>query len=175
MQVRACLQDLTRKSVSKLKSLVPGGSVSDVVQYMSDQLIAAQCEKLSPGARSVNLWLTASSASDVQRWTAMNNSASLTTQTSFCTVVAACVKKLGWNESSPDSRQSLPLADLVWTCTDAIFDEIPAAVPSLALACVLKFAGETENGTEGTDAVPSFCHFLCVSQTEEIVDEAPAI
>ena len=180
--MRAPLQDLIRKAVTKLKSSVPNGEVCDVVAFLTDQLAAAATRattQQSPGARSVNLWMTPQSASDVQRWASLNNSVTMTTQSSFVSATNKICRRLGLLEN-PDDRDDdglqMTLADIMWSFAEVIFDEIPAAVPSLSMACVLKFAeaaaqhAQSEAGIKDP-AVPTYCNFLCHIETQTITDD----
>ena len=178
--MRAPLQDLVRKAVAKLKSNVPSGEVCDVVAFLTDQLAAAASRaaaQQAPGARSVNLWMTSQSAADVQRWASLNNSATMTTQSSFVSATNKICRKLGLSDKQDDEvhTNDVTLADLLWSFAEVIFDEIPAAVPSLSMACVLKFA-EAANHTQSEagskdPAVPQYCNFLCYIETETTKDE----
>ncbi len=132
-----------RKAVLKLKSVVPSGEVTDVVEYLTSQLASAsQSAKDAPGARSVSLWMNKEAASEVQRWTAMNNSSELSSQASFVSTSNRVIKKLGISGDMDNdvAITNLTVPDLIWMFTESIYETIPTAVPSLALAVVLKFA-----------------------------------
>ena len=180
-KVRVALQDLVRKAITQLKASVPSGDVPDVVQFLQNQLAESgriQCDAdQSPGARSVNLWMTAASASDVQRWLSSNNSADVKCHVAFISVVNAAKKKLGLGpDGCNDAEWSKNLSDCIFTLAEAIFDQVPAAVPSLAIAVVVKLSeGNSETGVaDDTTTVPSFCNFLCVQETMEKVNEVSA-
>ena len=173
---------MIRKAVTKLKSNVPNGEVCDVVAFLTDQLAAAATRaaiQQTPGARSVNLMMTQQSASDVQRWASLNNSVTMTTQSSFVSATNKVCRRLGLLENQ-DERDAdgiqLTLADLMWSFAEVILDEIPAAVPSLSMACVLKFAeaaaqhAQSEAGSKDL-AVPAYCNFLCHIETQTITDD----
>ena len=159
-----------RKAVLKLKSVVPSGEVTDVVEYLRSQLANASRsakEADTPGARSVNLWMNKDAASEVQRWTGMNNSSELSSQASFVSTSSQVLKKVGLcGDDDCNNITNLTVPDLVWAFTESIFENVPTAVPSLALAVVLKFADPSlrMQSDSTSSVVPSFCHFLGISK-----------
>ena len=159
---------------------MPDGQVSDVVAFLADQLASASktaaAEKQTPGSRTVNLFMTQPAAEEVQRWTRMNNAARMTSHTSFTTVVSATCKGINLHNADNDDDDhacgSLTMPDLIWSCAESIFDNIPTAVPSLALACILKFAQSGQSDEPGPDEiVPAFCNFLCTSESKSFTNE----
>ena len=168
-----------RKAVLKLKSVVPSGEVTDVVEYLTSQLASASQSAKdadAPGARSVSLWMNKEAASEVQRWTAMNNSSELSSQASFVSTSNRVIKKLGISGDMDNdvAITNLTFPDLIWMFTESIYETIPTAVPSLALAVVLKFAEpslQLQSGDAATAVVPPFCDFLCASK--EVVMQLP--
>ena len=159
-----------RKAVLKLKSVVPSGEVTDVVEYLRNQLANASRsakEADTPGARPVNLWMNKDAASEVQRWTGMNNSSELSSQASFVSTSSQVLMKVGiCGDDDCNNITNLTVPDLVWAFTESIFENVPTAVPSLALAVVLKFADPSlrMQSDSTSSVVPSFCHFLCISK-----------
>ena len=143
-QARAALQDLTRQAVAKEKTSVPNGKPSDLAEYLADTLAAEQfshTKTASAGCKSVNVWLTEDAASTTQSWIKSNNSSAVNSQASFVNAVTRASKNMGISESGRDDQRSIGLSDLLWTCADAIFKNIPPAVPSFATAAKSKRDG----------------------------------
>ena len=168
-QVRSTLQDMIRKSVAKIKSSIPGGAADDVAAFLADQLSqasrnAAGNSGQAPGARTVMLMMSQPSAATVKAWAGLNNSADFTAQAAFASVLENVPKKVG----APDTLRDITLADLMFTMADVIYEHVPAAVPSLAAAVVIKFAEHDRLSPEIKETsdppVPPYCHFLCVAE-----------
>ena len=159
-----------RRSVAKLQASLPSGEVADVVAYLKDHLAtsagAASRQADAPGAKSVTLWMNATCANSVLRWTELNNSTSLTSHATYLRVLQEVLKKLGLRDCDIEDEHavSVTLADCVWTIAQVIYDQVPTGVPTLAVAVVLKFA-ETPSGAEVS--LPDYCNFLCSKVTEE--------
>ena len=159
LEVRAALQDLVRKAVQKLKAAVPAGQTEDIVAYLTSELGVGgdgTTQRSAPGAKSVNLWMTAESAEIVKRWARMNNHTNVMQQPSCVTATQQVSRSLQLDAEK--ISLSLSLSDCLWSFAEAIFEHVPAAVPTMAVATVAKIG--THQG-DMKDVLPQFCHFLC--------------
>ena len=95
---------------------------------------------------------------------ARNNFKDLTGQPAFISAYEAVCKTLGLGNGG-GLIDELSLGDLFWSCADAIFEQVPAAVPSFSVACILEI--------HQFETLPSFCNFLCKEEkTKTTVDES---
>ena len=160
---------MIRKAAGKLKAAVPSGQTEDIVAFLAGELsgsatAASKTEDQSPGAKSVQLWMNQESSQAVERWARTNNSSNVAQHPSYTSVLASVCKKLKLDAPvDEDTSVSLTLADCLWTCAEAIFDHVPASVPSLAAAVVAKVgAGAEGKGCVDVKALlPEHVHFLC--------------
>ena len=157
-----------RRAAAKLKSDVPAGDISDIISYLTQELTNDALTQSTPGEKSVSLWMNEKSAKNVESWMARNNLKDLNGQPAFISAYEAVCKALGLGNGS-EPIEELSLGDLFWSCADAIFEQVPAAVPSFSVACILKIHQmETDSGS-----LPSFCNFLCKEEkTKVTVDES---
>ncbi|CAE7226843.1 unnamed protein product [Symbiodinium sp. CCMP2592] len=178
-QVRAALQDVIRKAVQKLKAAVPAGQTEDIVAFLTSELGQADAatKKTSPGSKSVNLWLTAESAEAVKRWAKINNDTNVVHQPAYAASMQMVAKRLQLDRSPEEKvAYSISLSDCLWTFAEAIYEHVPAAVPSLAVAVVAKIGSEVNPGCgDMKDVLPQFCHFLCFDKHDSYTtDVSPA-
>ena len=170
-----------RKAVAKVKAQVPDGQAEDIVAFLTDKITsnatgAGSAEKdATAGMRSVNTWLNAEAATTVQHWARINNSNDVAHHPSFVSVTSKVWKslKLDASDDDDDTAVQLTLADCVWTFGEAIFDHIPAAVPSIATATVAKImdAHSKDPDVDLRTVLPTCCHFMCTSSTETITND----
>ena len=153
-----------RKAVKKLQAEVPSGQPDDIVAELAMKLTSdtLKASQTTPGAKSVNLWFNAEASKDVQRWVMSYNSSSITAHASFVAVSAAVTKRLHMDTQPGDDFgvQSLSLADLCFTFADAIFENVPTAMPALSTAVCVKVS-EIHPEKNFKEELPDFCHFLC--------------
>ena len=168
---------MIRKAVAKIKSEVPDGQTDDIVAFLTDKVNTSTRvadKDVSPGMKSVNSWINTEASQAVENWLRINNSSAVTQHPSFVSITSSLYKTLKLDVSADDDfNMSMTLADCVWSFGEAIFDQIPAAVPSLATATVAKISNDHRPG-ETQDlrtTLPSCCHFLCVASSERVTND----
>ena len=170
-QVRPLIQEAIKKGLARTRAVVgdvgPEGVEALTKSLEKDALTASAT---TAGEKNILLWLTDSSAESVRKWLGVNASRNPSEHSAFCSAMnklmgRLCKCRRDVHLCPVHAEASVTLSDLVWWAADAIFENVPSAVPSLSLAMTLKFSSTSTTGaviaaaTPG--AVPGFCHFLC--------------
>ena len=116
----------------------------------------------SPGEKNVMLFMTEPSAEIVKKWLNANSSINHVEHSAFGAAVGNLSSRLCRcrhdSSSCPVHAQAtMTCADLLWAATEAVFENVPASVPTLALAISVMFSENKETGPE----IPTWCRFLC--------------
>ena len=157
------------ESKAKLIGANQGEIAENMVRASAAERVSLAEKGLSPGQRNVAVWLAESAADAVKAWAQRNSSKNLREHPDYIATlkkvmetVCSCHRDAAeCKVHGSQTKGSVGIADLIWWVTDAMFDHIPAAVPSFPLALVTKLAGfKTETDISGN--IPPFAHFLCV-------------
>ncbi|CAE7369191.1 unnamed protein product [Symbiodinium natans] len=172
-QVRPLVQDAIRKGIARSRSVM-ATSTRDGVAAM-----ASECARESltagasnPGERSVALFMTEKSAEAVRKWLAANGSKNHAEHSAFCTAMNKLSSKLckcrrDTTACPIHSGASVTIPDLVWWSADAIYESVPCAVPTFAVALAVRFAKSQQpqpsscSSITAAEPLPAFCQFLC--------------
>ena len=170
-QLRPLLQDAIKRGIARSRAVVadvgPEG-VEAMTRCLEKDALTANAT--TPGEKSVSLWLTEASADMVRKWLGSNGSRTPSEHSAFCSSMnklmgRLCKCRRDVHTCPVHAEASVTLADLVWWSADAIYENVPTAVPSLSLAMTLKFSSAQSYAVAVAEAlsgaVPSFCHFLC--------------
>ena len=170
-QVRPYLQDVIKKAALKFKSTLPGQDQSEVMANME---VALERESLmsscgSVGEKGVMMWLTESASNLSQRWLKGNDSKSVKDHPAYVAILPRMLNTICTCKKDPSSCPShelgsMTLADLCWSFGDFIFEVVPSAVPSLAMALNLK-------ATDQNPSIPEVCRFMCEKMVADQADQ----
>ncbi len=160
MQVRPLLQDIIRTSLQKSKTSLTGRDNAEIAEHISRTAEQEKQREKSATSRNLECWLVAAAASSVESWLKQNNHGDIWQHTAFIAVWRHVHQKLVAcsNLSETDVKAytcSASLADFVYWMSEAIFEHIPYAVPTVPMALLSRVIHDQQ-------AVPPFLHFLCV-------------
>ncbi|CAE7444502.1 unnamed protein product [Symbiodinium sp. CCMP2592] len=169
-QVRPLLQDIIHKGLAKSRASLPS-SMDSGLERLTENLSrdALTAGSMSPGEKSILLWMTEPSASCVRKWLTTNHAVNACDHAAFCAARSKLVSRMCKCKRDPTScpvhaDASVSLSDLVWWASDAIFEHIPCAVPTFSLALTVKFSDKASLAASN-QCVPPYSHFLCKEES----------
>ncbi|CAJ1360331.1 unnamed protein product, partial [Effrenium voratum] len=154
--VRPALQDLVKTAVGKIKArlpLMPDGDCGGLLQALTSELKSDNSGSASAAERAVASWLTEAHATTCLTWVRSNGrlavckSKRIKETQAFAAALTSCKSRVcscGDDTAQcaiHDGAKTMALSDMVWLVADGIFEHIPAAVPQIALAVVVKISG----------------------------------
>ena len=152
--------------------MILGRENSEISDNMTKSAETEQVKSKTNAQVDLEAWLTKSAATAACQWLMKNQSTSLREHTAFAAVSSntyghLCTCNSGGEVSERcrvHGNPSLALADLVWFISDAIYEHVPACVPSVPMAFNLSLqdasARAGEGAPDGAD-IPQHLRYLC--------------
>ena len=182
--MRPQLQDMMRK----VHAVLPPGDSEDIIKRLLGQMQtdSSSTESKKPESLPLTAAKSKDACNQVQTWIRTNDSKEISSQPAFARFKAKLKSELckcsvtkretkcPMHGSESSLYSTVTLGDIMYHTSEAIFEAIPAYVPTVAMGLSMIHESAREHfGEEGSLQYPSTCSFLLMKQKEETMPSWP--